>query len=205
MSHRTFVYVDGFNLYYRALKHRPRYKWLNVVALCQSLLIAENKIECLRYYTADISGKRDPEAPKRQKLYLDALRTLPEVEIHKGNFLSNIKKARLAAHPHSVVEVLHTEEKGSDVNLACHMLTDGFRDLYDVAVVVSNDTDLLEPIRIVKQELQKPVGIICPTEMAASSLKGMATFVRHISQQRLRDAQFPDPIPGTDLRRPPTW
>ena len=46
------------------------------------------------------------------------------------------------------IEVIKTEEKGSDVNLATHLLYDGFRNDYDIAVVISNDSDLLEPIKI---------------------------------------------------------
>ena len=43
----------------------------------------------------------------------------------------------------------HPEEKGSDVNLATYLVADGFRDLYDTAVVVSNDSDLAEPLKLV--------------------------------------------------------
>ena len=35
-----------------------------------------------------------------------------------------------------------TEEKGSAVNLAVHLLNDGWLDAYDCAVVISNDSDL---------------------------------------------------------------
>jgi len=49
------------------------------------------------------------------------------------------------------------EEKGSDVNLACHLVNDAWAGRFDAAVVISNDTDLVEPIRIVTQELKKNV------------------------------------------------
>lgn len=205
MPYRTHVYIDGFNLYYRALKPKPRYRWLDVLTLCQSVLIDDNRIERIRYFTADVSGKGDPGAPKRQKIYLDALRTIPILSIHKGNFLTTVTSMRLAAPPHTRVKVLKSEEKGSDVNLACHMLVDGFRDHYDVAVVVSNDSDLAEPIRLVREELKKPVGLICPCDKVAYGLQKVATFTRHITPQRLRDSQFPDPITGTSLRRPIEW
>lgn len=47
------------------------------------------------------------------------------------------------------------EEKGSDVNLAVHLLNDAWKDLFDVGVVVSNDTDLVTPIRMVTVERKK--------------------------------------------------
>ncbi len=55
---RTFIYVDGFNLYYRALRNGP-HKWLDLLTLCRALLDEDNAIEMINYYTAMISGKRD--------------------------------------------------------------------------------------------------------------------------------------------------
>ncbi len=69
----TYVYVDGFNLYYRAVRNTP-HKWLNLIRLCRQTLNPENKIERLRYFTADVSGRRDIEAPHRQQVYLRALK-----------------------------------------------------------------------------------------------------------------------------------
>jgi uncharacterized LabA/DUF88 family protein len=86
------------------------------------------------------------------------------------------------------------EEKGSDVNLASHLVNDGWKNAFDVAVVVSNDTDLVEPIRIVTQELKKPVGILFPVKKPATSLKNVATFMKTLRPNRLAAAQFPDPV-----------
>jgi uncharacterized LabA/DUF88 family protein len=207
----TYVYVDGFNLYYRAVRNTP-HKWLDLVRLCRLILNPENKIQRLRYFTADVSGRRDKDAPHRQQAYLRALKTLAEVSIHKGSFLSSIKWAEIANPPSNFVKpnpvtvsVVKTEEKGSDVNLASHLLNDAFNDRFDVGVVLSNDTDLVEPIRMVKEELSKPVGVICPSSNAARSLRNVASFVRHVSRSRLAASQFADPIPGTTIRKPPSW
>ena len=77
--------------------------------------------------------------------------------------------------------------------------------MFDVAVVVSNETDLVEPIRIVAGEVAKPVGLACPAPSAARSLARVATFCRYITRGRLAAAQLPDPIPGTGIRKPATW
>ena len=53
------------------------------------------------------------------------------------------------------VLVFKVEEKGSDVNLASHLLFDAFRGAFDAAAVLSNDSDLVEPIRIVTKELSR--------------------------------------------------
>lgn len=73
MSKRTFVYVDGFNLYYRALAQKP-HKWLNLYSLAKQILDPENDIQAIKYYTARVSGNRDKNEPNRQAAYLRALK-----------------------------------------------------------------------------------------------------------------------------------
>lgn len=98
------------------------------------------------------------------------------------------------------------EEKGSDVNLACHLVNDAWAGRFEAAAVISNDTDLAEPIRIVTQELSKPVILLCPSQFGASQhLQNVATSVRHIHYNHLKTSQFPDPIPGTTIRKPMSW
>lgn len=146
MGNRTTVYVDGFNLYYRALKDKP-HKWLSLYALAARML-PNNAITEIKYYTAAVSGKRDPGEPHRQAAYLRALRTTPGLSIFYGKFLPKIITRPLVNPPATgspYVAVHSTEEKGSDVNLASHLIRDGFLGRYDVAVVLSKDTDLREP------------------------------------------------------------
>jgi uncharacterized LabA/DUF88 family protein len=104
------------------------------------------------------------------------------------------------------VRVHWMEEKGSDVNLASHIINDAWAGRYDAAVVISNDTDLVEPIRIVTKEINKPVIILCASSRgAAPALKAVATDVLHISNAHLRASVFPDVIPGTSIAKPSTW
>jgi hypothetical protein len=161
MPQRTIVYVDGFNLYYRALKGTG-FKWLDLKALFTELLPAQ-QIVAIKYYTANVSSAISLGGPARQQLYLDALGTLPEVQVFKGNFLVNSVWGHLnqpvrfkpdsttvnIVPPPRKAWIVKAEEKGSDVNLASHLVNDGWKNIFDVAVVVSNDTDLVEPIRIV--------------------------------------------------------
>lgn len=77
------VYVDGFNLYYGALKGRRAARWLDLVALSH-LLRPNDTIDAVRYFTARVKGDQDAAAPGKQKLYLAALSTLPAVSVHFG-------------------------------------------------------------------------------------------------------------------------
>jgi uncharacterized LabA/DUF88 family protein len=212
---KTFAYVDGFNLYYRALKGTP-YKWLNLRAFLTSILGPTYSLEAIRYYTADVSGKRDPTAHAHQQAYIRALKTLPELTIHRGSFIAKPRWAALADPPPNFLRpspvcvwIMRTEEKGSDVNLASHLLRDAFKAEFDTAVVVTNDSDLTEPIRIVTKEFGKPVEVVCPSNPPARSLRNIASKVWHIHPSHLANSQFPTRMPGKILGRqivrPPDW
>jgi hypothetical protein len=100
------------------------------------------------------------------------------------------------------------EEKGSDVNLASHLLLDALQGSFDVAAVLSNDSDLVEPIRIVTKVLGKPVGLLSPVSNPTLELKNVASFIRRISVSDLARSQFPDPVvlaDGSTLNKPTTW
>ena len=120
----------------------------------------------IKYFTAQVvprPGK--PQTAQRQQIYLRALRTIRNLSVHYGHFLTRKVPRRLVNPPprgSASRLVWNTEEKGSDVNLASHLLIDGFRARYDLAVVISNDGDLKEPIRFVRDDLQAPVGILNP-------------------------------------------
>lgn len=206
---RVAVYVDGFNLYYRALKGSP-HKWLDPVKLATSVLGEDDEVVFLRYFTARISPRAgDPDAPRRQQIYLSAIATLPEVRFHYGRFLSKTKVRPLVARPDQYVEVFDTEEKGSDVNLASYLLHDGFRDRYDAALVVSQDTDLCEPMRLARDDLGKTVGLVwLDGKQPGKRLKSVSSFVRHATPSRLSAAQFPETLLGKNghlLQRPLEW
>jgi uncharacterized LabA/DUF88 family protein len=174
-----------------------------------------------------VSGKLSPGGPARQQAYLDALATVPEISVHYGNFLFSQKWAALVTPPQAkpvgyawpavlpqLVLVEKAEEKGSDVNLACHLVRDALTNAFDVAVVLTNDTDLIEPIRIVRAEASKIVGLLTPIGPrrqqgrwigAHTSLTSAVDWTLHIHDAALRAAQFPSPIPGTSIHRPASW
>ena len=205
----TNVYIDGFNLYYGAVRDTP-YRWLDLEALCRRLL-PKDDIKRVRYFTAKVSARPgDPQQPQRQQTYLRALETLPQVSIHYGHFLTHPVRMRLVnPEPNGpdTVEVLRTEEKGSDVNLASHLLLDAFMDDCDVAVVVSNDSDLRTPIHIAEQQLGVTVGIVNPQRASKRSRALKGTFFKQLRPSVLAACQLPDVMAdeiGT-FRKPASW
>jgi hypothetical protein len=114
---KTIVYIDGFNLYYGAVKGTT-YKWLDVLALCKFLL-PKNQIVQIKYFTALVSARpNDPDQPNRQLLFLRALRTLPNLEIIYGHFLEHVVSMRRDPVPGGLkyVDVIK-RKKGSDITL----------------------------------------------------------------------------------------
>lgn len=206
---RTNIYVDGFNLYYGALRKTP-YRWVNLEALFQ-LLLPRNPIDQIKYFTALVSARpNDPSQPQRQQLYLRALATLPKVSVHLGHFLVHEVSMPLVVppgHAQQYVKVIKTEEKGSDVNLATHLLHDAHMDRFDVAVVVSNDSDLLGPIKIVRSELGKKVGVLNPQKHPSRAILPHIDFIKQIRSGALGASQFPDQLQDEtgQFSKPLSW
>ena len=203
---KTIVYVDGFNLYYGSLRGTPC-KWLNLQRLCE-LLLPQNEIIAIKYFTAKVSARpHDPDQPIRQQTYLRALQTLPNVEIIFGHFLAHEISMPLASNPAKSVKVIKTEEKGSDVNIAAHLVNDGHKQRFDVAVLITNDSDLLEPLKIVRYELNLPVGVLNPQKKASRVLAKHASFIKRIRRGVLQASQFAITLrdaKGT-FRKPSSW
>jgi len=202
------LYIDGFNLYYGAVRNTP-YRWLDLAKLCR-LMLPDDTIQEIKYFTARVSSRpHDPDAPTRQQIYLRALRTLPNLKIFYGHFLTHSAHMVLTgSNPVQQVWVDKTEEKGSDVNLATYLLRDAYNHTFGAAVLVTNDSDLVEPIKIVRKELGLPVGILNPHRGRHSQqLQQFATFVKRIRQADVAACQFsPTLVDATGtFHKPPTW
>lgn len=207
---RTSVYIDGFNFYYGAVKGTP-YKWLDFKRLLGFVLHPRNRITTIKYFTALVSGRGDPDQPIRQQTYLNALQAhIPELSIHYGLFKTTRVMAYLATpiQGQQFAEIVKTEEKGSDVNIAVHMLNDAWLDRYDCAVLVSNDSDLAETLSLIRQQHPaKKIGLIFPRPSGypVRDLMTKVHFMQRIRRGVLANSQLPNPIPGTTIHRPASW
>lgn len=219
---RTYVYVDGFNLYYGSVDG-TNLKWLDIVKLCRELL-PNDTIERVHYCTALTKDtSRDPTKSTRQQMFIRALETFPEINVTYGSFLENKKKMPLAAGtlseaadpnivtltasgPRSAI-VLRTEEKGSDVNLATLLVSDAFRGNFEAAAVLSTDSDLVLPIKLIRAELGLPVGVLFPDGRYSVELAQAASFKRTIKRSHLRKCQLPATLTDANgvITKPARW
>lgn len=218
MVDRVAVYIDGFNLYHGRLEGHPEAKWLDLEAFGRRLA-PDGQLVLVRFFTAWVSGKGDPNSPRRQQAYLRALRSLPLVEVHFGHFERREKERTVVTPTKGCpkrVWIWHTEEKGSDVNLATWLLLDGVVDgRWDRAVVVTNDSDLEEPIRQANARAG-PVHVVSPRALTkgrddhtyVTTLAAASTTYTSLDPADLAASQLPDVVKlasGKPVTRPAAW
>lgn len=207
---RVNVYVDGFNLYYGVARNTP-YRWLDLLRLSEGLVRPGHEIHRIRYFTARVTND---EAAVRQAAYLRALATIPILTIHEGRFRTHPVSLPLTDGS-GTASVFRTEEKGSDVNLASWLLFDACDRDFEIALVVSNDTDLVFPVREARRRFGVAVGVSCPVyhgdRHPSRELVEATDFNVHITKKRrglLRRSRFPDPVEDRDgrpVRKPEAW
>ncbi len=213
---KTMLYIDGFNLYYSAVKDTPL-RWLNPVALV-TRAFPRNTIIGTKYFTARVRAlPHNAGQPQRQMVFWRALKTLPHLSIIEGDFRTRKVRAAVVSPPPNTIEVYKTDEKGSDVNLAAHLLMDGFRNHYECAIVMSGDSDLVTPIRMAREELKKPVGVLNPQRLSGpncrparknAGLQQAASFYQNgVTWAQLVAAQFPATLTDANgtFHKPPSW
>ena len=205
----TIAYIDGFNFHYGAVKGTSN-KWVDLEAVCRRLLPRDDIVK-IRYFTARIAERPDdPQRPVRQDIYLRALGTNPLIEIHFGHFVTRRTRLPLAKPTQGlppVVEVVKQEEKGSDVNLATHLVADAFQRRCTKAVVISNDADLAEPVRVVQSECGMPVEVVNPHPRHKRSLKLQGSEFRQLRAEVVAECQLPASLRDEqgEIHRPEGW
>jgi hypothetical protein len=190
------------------------------------------------YCTAVIDAATNASGYHDQDIYLRALQAAKSVDlIEYGTYVARVKQAPLAVrastqsgrpdlvHPQwpvvvqdadgkpvndavFMVSYAHREEKGSDVNVASHLLVDVLSGAVDAAIVVSNDSDLKFPVRYARTRV--PVGVINPSDnYTAGALRGKPDdgvgghWWGTLTTDQFRSAQLPERV-GT-LSRPVGW
>lgn len=194
------------------------------------------RVERVVYCTARVSGAEDQSSPNEQDVYIRALLEHGSVDhVAFGTFVSRVRRAPLAEHagkgrpvaararwpvrvrdgagrdiPNAsfMVSYLDREEKGTDVNVATHLLVDVLLGFVQAAIVISNDSDLELPLRIARRNV--PVGVVNPTNRPlAGKLHGSWFEGPHdhwwqrIDEDRYRSHQLPDLVGR--YRKPAGW
>jgi len=205
---RSIIYIDGFNLFYGALKG-TKYKWLNLERYF-TLLRQDDNIQEIKYFTAMLDGHKK----LKQEIYLLALETLPKVNIYFGKFKTKKVNCTIKDCNHSGDRLFNVpEEKRTDVNIAIHMLNDAVTNKCERLVLVSGDSDLVPALNMIKNVTpQKEIIVYIPARSvvrgAAVELRGSADKDRILPNSLLAKSQFPQKIPdgmGGTITKPEKW
>lgn len=196
-------------MYYGCLKGSSS-KWLDLAALSARLL-PRDRIIRIRYFTARVSGRPpDHSQPARQQVYLRALATIRNLSVHYGHFLTNTCRMALA-HPApsgpTTVEVIKTEEKGSDVNMATYLLVDAFKQGLRGR---SSHLERFRPERAdrhAQSTFSLTVGVVNPHPPNRRSRALRPTFFKQIRHTALASSQFSGTLQDARgvITKPTTW
>jgi len=200
---RVIVYVDGFNLYFGMMDACfSNCRWLNVKGLAANLLQANQQLVEVKYFTARVSN--NPDKQKRQATYLDALYEAG-VKIFYGHYqLNNIECRRCGnIWPDA-------NEKMTDVNIATQLIVDAYQDKYDMAMLISGDSDLVPPIKAVHENFpKKRVFVAFPPKRHNNTVAAVAKGSMIVGRKKLVDSQLPASMQkvsdGFVLVRPKEW
>ena len=210
---RVAVYIDGMNLFYglrskrRGLKGDswPCYYWLDLHHMSQRLLRDGQVLKRVSYFTARVDyDPEDPDKQRDQNIYLEALKASVNVEVEEGYFMPKVRACQRCGASWKTYE-----EKMTDVKIALSLLNDAQNDMFDTAIVVSADSDLVAPISMVLEKFDhKRIIVAFPPDRVSKQLRQVATGYVSIGQDVCRNSQLPVKITnreGYTLTRPESW
>lgn len=200
---RVIAYIDGYNLYF-GLKESGllRYIWLNVELLVQNLLNNNQELVQVKYFTTLITNNVDKRL--RQKIYVESLQTLPKVNVFFGKFQREKTNCTACGSEYQA-----ECEKMTDVAISTQVIADYYEDKFDMAMIISGDTDLLPPIKMINEsENNKRVFVAFPPNRVNDEVRKFAKGDLVIGRKKLSDSQLPLSISkgnGEILVKPDKW
>lgn len=199
---RVIVYVDGFNLYFGMVEAGlSNHKWLDISILAENLIKSNQELQLIKYFTSRVSN--NPEKQKRQTKYIEALET-KGVKIYYGHYQSGSIECNRCGNIWATYS-----EKMTDVNIATQMIIDAYNNTYDMAMLISGDSDLVPPIKSIHESFKdKRVFVAFPPKRHNSSVAIVAKGSMTIGRKKLVDSQFPEEVEKRDgyiIKKPLEW
>jgi len=213
---RVSFFIDGFNFYHSLndpkYENHPQYPdgtpkyrkylWLDYATFLARYLRQQDTVADIFYFSA-YAYHRSRRSIKTHQQLVSAW-TSTGVTAVMGNFK---EKDRYCTNCQSDYKA--NEEKETDVNIAIYLINEAHKDTFDTAMLVTNDTDLVPAIRMLRSEHpQKKVGVLFPLDRWSSELQQVCHFVKRTNKGHLAQSQFPDPIilpSGRQFFKPPIW
>jgi len=197
---RVIVYIDGFNLYHAVdeLK-RPWLKWVDLRALAEGLLRAEESLKAVKYFSAYATWM--PAQFARHRDYVDAL-VARGVIAHMAQFKEKPRKCRSCG-----ARWIGHEEKETDVQIAVHMVADALKGEAERLIVISADTDLSPAIRMIAASAPDREVFVAAPPGRFGRCRALTPKLE-LTPGRLAKCLLPEGIqvgPGRTIKRPQSY
>lgn len=199
-EYRVACYIDGFNLYHAVHNlQRPHLKWCNLWQLAESACRTRERLVAVNYFSAFATWR--PAAYARHRLYVSALQSVG-VTVTMAHFKEKPRQCNSCRR-----QWIDHEEKETDVRLALGILADAEDDVFDRAIVVSADSDLVPAVELVKRRHPgKSVAIAVPPGMYGRGrhLQAVSDSYFELRASRLERTLLPQRIPweSAEIVRP---
>jgi uncharacterized LabA/DUF88 family protein len=208
---RCTIYIDGFNMYYGAIRGCRERKWLNIQGFFEELR-KDDDVITINLFTALVGPENGFSATRnRQKRYLKALESLSKVKVTYGYFQLRDKYC-LATCKDGFKE---PEEKKTDVNIAVSIINDAVKNLTDSIVVVSGDSDIQPAIEWVVKNFPKiKITVYVPSseqqesERRSDYYRRLGVVCRFLPLDKVLKHQLPKKMwlkNGETVERPEEW
>lgn len=216
------AYIDYFNLYHARLQH-SELKWLDLAALVETFVRPPQNLISVKVFAARPKPLHwDPQRAQSHSAHFEALQTDSRVEVFYGRFrvdrqdqwlwedYERIQRTWDKSMRPRTITVARTEEKGTDVNLAIHLLRDAFEQKFDRAIVLSNDSDLA-PAILMARTYRPEIITVSPERRRPKQSRELARASHalwEISEATLRGSQFDHEFIDNNGRKhakPPVW
>jgi len=200
---RVSFFIDGFNVYH-SLKNDfnyHKYLWLDYRRFLQKFVRKIDTLADIFYFSAYAHWNQN--RVKRHRMLVDIWKSTGIITImgdfkEKDRFCKNCK-TYFKSH----------EEKQTDVNIGIYLIKEAYVNSYDTAILVTNDTDLIPAIRMLKSTFpQKRVGVLFPIDRWSSELYQECHFWRKTKKKHLSKSQLSDTVTlpsGIVFQRPQSW
>ena len=178
MNKRAFVFIDGSNFYFKlkdlTSKLGGKYSLIDFnFREFAGWLVKPNELIEIRYYLGAV--KRERNNPKSEQLYADQQKLIGKLQ--QQNIV--ITFGQVIRHPDKTYH-----EKGVDVRLAVEMIRFARKNKYDIAYLVSSDTDLVAAVEEV-QAFGKKVQYVGTPKGQSYGLSSVADDVRLLRQEEI--------------------
>lgn len=172
---RVNIYIDGSNLYHTLRSPTGRIDIDHGKFV--SKLVGDRRLIRAYYYNAPVDQTKQPETYKRQQKFFEGLRGIDYFEVILGRLIYDPKWPDVPPR-----------EKGIDIKIATDMLVHGHRGNYDVAVLVSGDTDFSDAVQAVK-DLGQHVEVALRNARGSQRIRDVADRVVVIDDNFLSDCK----------------